>query len=410
MNNIKLNFLERLFKYGFVMPAPLVLAFCVLGALFGKASAQEFKQVHPGVEHAQVSHKIGEDPVKISLLRLDLKKVRLDVHHALDKAIGLETTSSIAIRKGAVAAINAGFFRLDRSEFAGDPAGILVIDGSVLSESQSNRIAFRILNSNTRTQGLFDHISTETSLSVDSTRVRLSGINRQRRADEIVGYTPDFGASTLTDSLGTELVFRSCTVRSWCQIAVNERSGNSLIPKDGFVVSIGPNHSDGAVGLIDHIKRKQDPFSGQSRIISEFTGRPQFQIGPDEDVTNGVPQLIKDGKIDITWEEEKASLAFVFNRHPRTAVAKLKDGKFLMITVDGRQPGVSVGMTLQELAEYLLSLGAVDAMNLDGGGSTTMVLDGKVVNKPSDPTGERKVGDAIVVTLRKSSRPASHKN
>lgn len=120
-----------------------------------------------------------------------------------------------------------------------------------------------------------------------------------------------------------------------------------------------------------------------------------------EDIVAGVPQLIKNGKIDITWEKEKAGKAFVFNRHPRTAVAKLKDGKFLMIAVDGRQPGVSVGMNLQELAEYLLSLGAVDAMNLDGGGSTTMFLDGKVVNQPSDPNGERKVGDALIVTLRK---------
>jgi exopolysaccharide biosynthesis protein len=58
-------------------------------------------------------------------------------------------------------------------------------------------------------------------------------------------------------------------------------------------------------------------------------------------------------------------------------------------------------MTLQELAEYLLSLGATDAMNLDGGGSTTMFLDGRVVNTPSDKEGERKVSDAILVTLRK---------
>ncbi len=83
----------------------------------------------------------------------------------------------------------------------------------------------------------------------------------------------------------------------------------------------------------------------------------------------------------------------------------MKDGKFLMVTVDGRQPGVSVGMNLQELAEYLLSLGAIDAMNLDGGGSTTMFLGGKVVNTPSDKEGERKVGDALLVTLRKKASP-----
>ncbi len=124
-----------------------------------------------------------------------------------------------------------------------------------------------------------------------------------------------------------------------------------------------------------------------------------------EDVVGGVPQLIKDGKIDITWEQEKSSKSFVETRHPRTAVAKLKDGKFLMITVDGRTES-SGGIGLQDLAEYLLGLGATDAMNLDGGGSTTMFVGGQVVNHPSDKEGERKVSDAILVTPRKVQKPA----
>jgi exopolysaccharide biosynthesis protein len=76
-----------------------------------------------------------------------------------------------------------------------------------------------------------------------------------------------------------------------------------------------------------------------------------------------------------------------------------------MVTVDGRQPGTSVGMNLQELAEMLLELGAVDAMNLDGGGSTTMFVGGKVINQPSDKEGERKVSDAILVFPRQSQTP-----
>ena len=112
--------------------------------------------------------------------------------------------------------------------------------------------------------------------------------------------------------------------------------------------------------------------------------------------------MIKNGQIDITWELERSTKSFFETRHPRTAVAKLKDGKFLMITVDGRSEA-SGGIGLQDLAEYLLSLGAVDAMNLDGGGSTTMFVNGKVVNHPSDKEGERKVSDAILVTLRKPS-------
>src|SRR5688500_9030837 len=125
-------------------------------------------------------------------------------------------------------------------------------------------------------------------------------------------------------------------------------------------------------------------------------------FGPSEDVDGGIPQLIKNGNIEITWEQEKSSKAFVETRHPRTAVAKLKDGKFLMITVDGRSER-SAGIGLQHLAEILLELGAADAMNLDGGGSTAMYLDGKIVNQPSDKEGERKVGDAILVFPRKKN-------
>ncbi len=121
-----------------------------------------------------------------------------------------------------------------------------------------------------------------------------------------------------------------------------------------------------------------------------------------EDIVGGVPQLIKNGVIEITWEQEKSSKSFVETRHPRTAVAKLKDGKFLMVTVDGRQKE-SVGMNLNELTALLIELGATDAMNLDGGGSTTMFLNGKIVNTPSDKEGERKVGDAILVFPRKKN-------
>src|SRR5215210_6159345 len=95
-------------------------------------SAQNFRSVQDGIEYAEMTRQIDNQPVKMNLLRLDLTKVRLDVVHAMDAAIGTETTSSIAARHGAIAAINAGFFRLDRSIFAGDAAGVLKIDGKVL--------------------------------------------------------------------------------------------------------------------------------------------------------------------------------------------------------------------------------------------------------------------------------------
>ena len=85
-------------------------------------------------------------------------------------------------------------------------------------------------------------------------------------------------------------------------------------------------------------------------------------------------------------------------RHPRTAIG-WNDSYFYLVTVDGRQPHLSVGMTLNELARYLVSLGCREAMNLDGGGSTTMWVGGSVVNRPSDGE-ERAVANALIL-LRK---------
>lgn len=370
------------------MPVFLLCALCVL---FGEISAQDFKQIHPGVEYAQVAQKIGTDPVKINLLRIDRMKVRLDVVHAGAAVIGLETTSSIAKRRGAVAAINAGFFRLDKSAFAGDAAGVLMIDRMLLSESISDRTAIFITDYPSTNLGI-GQVRTEHNLESNGRRFPVHGINRERKADEIVVYQEEFGPTTLTATGGVEITVLQGKVTS-----VNMASGNGPIPKGGYVISASGKFTAELAAI-----RMGDP-AGFYRLAFLLRDGLRLPLEMVDDVVAGVPQLIKNGKIDITWEQEKAAKSFAETRHPRTAVARLESGKFLFATVDGRQPGVSVGMSLQELADYLLSLGAVNAMNLDGGGSTTMFLDGKVVNTPSDPTGERKIGDAILVTLRKNT-------
>jgi exopolysaccharide biosynthesis protein len=350
--------------------------------------SQDFTQIADGIEHAKFTRKIKDEPINVNLLRLDLTKVRLDVVHALDAAVGLETTSSIAARHGAIAAINAGFFKMT-GVYNGDAAGILQIDGKLLSESYGNRIALGIINGKTKTEVNFGHIKSEIYFvrGVDET-FGVAGINRQRGKDEIVLFTPEFHRTTLTDSNGFELIVKGSLVQ---EIRIDK--GSSIIPTDGFVLSINGEK---------YAKLSQKPHIIRLRTkIESIENNKQSFFTKSEDIVAGVPQLIKNGKIEITWEQEKIGKEFVETRHPRTAVAKLKDGKFLLITVDGRQPNVSVGMNLNELAEMLLEFGAVEAMNLDGGGSTTMFVKDKVVNQTSDKTGERAVSDAILVTLRK---------
>lgn len=131
---------QRLFKINILLLAILFVFSCV------KIFPQEFQTIRDGVEYAGFTRKIKEENVVVNALRLDLTRTRLEVVHALDGVIGTETVSSIATRHGAAAAINAGFFRLDKSIFAGDETGVLKIDGKVLSESYANRIALFIEN------------------------------------------------------------------------------------------------------------------------------------------------------------------------------------------------------------------------------------------------------------------------
>ncbi len=353
-------------------------------------NAQDFKTIQDGIEYVEMTRTIDNLPVKMNLLRLDLTKVRLDVVHALDSAIGTETVSSMAKRHGAFAAINAGFFRLDKSIFAGDAAGVLMIDNSFLSESLNNRTALEIINLKDKTLVFIEKVNAAAKIFVKKDSYTV-GINRERKDDDVVIFTDFFNRTTLTDSDGVEFIVRKNKIRQ-----IFDKKGSSEIPPDGFVISVSGKKREEFLRLL---KIGTKVTRGVSNSISMDGSNPNM-FGPSEDVGGGVPQLIKNENIEITWEQEKASKSFVETKHPRTAVAKLKDGKFLMITVDGRSEQ-SAGIGLQNLAEILLELGAADAMNLDGGGSTTMFLSGKIVNRPSDKEGERKVGDAILVFPRK---------
>ncbi|MCC5670895.1 phosphodiester glycosidase family protein [Nostoc sp. CHAB 5784] len=88
---------------------------------------------------------------------------------------------------------------------------------------------------------------------------------------------------------------------------------------------------------------------------------------------------------------------FGVRRNPRTLAGISARGTLLLVTVDGRQPGKSVGASFEESARIMRSLGATDALNLDGGGSTTLTINQQLINRPSDSTGERPIADAIII-------------
>ena len=144
----------------------------------------------------------------------------------------------------------------------------------------------------------------------------------------------------------------------------------------------------------------QDPDNAPGAVLVGY-GRTARDVG-------GWPRIIRDGRnIAANSATEEGTIAGnAMARHPRTAVGFSRDSTTLfLVTVDGRSQK-SVGMTTVELADFLLGLGAWQAMNFDGGGSTTMVVEDAVVNSPTDPTGEREVGNALLL-VRTHARPAA---
>jgi len=118
----------------------------------------------------------------------------------------------------------------------------------------------------------------------------------------------------------------------------------------------------------------------------------------------GGPVLIHDGRIWITNKEEQLFSGGDLDRHPRTAMGYTKDGRLIILAVQGRSPGIAEGATLEEVAKMLLDLRCFEAVNLDGGGSSCMLVNGKGTIKPSDKEGERPVPAVFLIREKSKNR------
>jgi hypothetical protein len=132
--------------------------------------------------------------------------------------------------------------------------------------------------------------------------------------------------------------------------------------------------------------------------IRVFSDAPASNLDRFQDVIGGGPRILRAGQVSVEREKEGQREGFDSESHPRTAVGFTQDRRYLVLAVvDGRQPGHSRGVSLYELAEILLEFGCTEALNLDGGGSSTMVIRNRVVNSPSDPFGARPVASALLI-------------
>jgi exopolysaccharide biosynthesis protein len=278
----------------------------LVGILVGLPAAQHAnlgsaERIADGVLLYRLDDETLLDPpghVRVQALRVDPRRVRIEVALAEDRSPARETVVSIAARRGATAAVNGGFFALAD----GAPQAILKRGGRLIGGSA--------------------------------------------RARGAVGV-PARGGMLLFD-----------------RVTVDARAAPPV-----YQTRLGSRPADWSAA----------PF-----------------------IVSGAGLLLLDGRDISEWKDEDLSAGFETTRHPRTMIGIDGNGEAWLVTVDGRQPWLSLGMNFAELKALARRIGLVSALNLDGGGSTTMVLkDGWIVNHPSDETGPRKVSDAIVVLPRR---------
>lgn len=386
-----------------------ILCVVILAALACPSIAsQTTKQLAPGVTLMQdINTTAGSEQI-VNLVTVDLKAVGVDVKAAIGKDVvyiddpykGREKISSLTERTGALVGINADFF-----PFTGDPLGVCIIDGELVSQPPyEHRAAFANFGGG---KACFDNpIFTAQMTLANGVGRQIDGINQERETNQVDFYTSTWGSSTKSKYAGTEVVLTAeelpVRVGKPINLTVTEvhpDATNTAIPKGGVVISAG---GPAASFLRENLK-PGDKLTVQFDIKSQ-NGTDWTQV---KQAVGGGPWLLKDGKEFIDLEAEKMGASFSTTRHPRTALGLTSDGKLMLVTVDGRQK-ISRGISLPDLSALMKRLGAVNAINLDGGGSTTFSYRGAVINSPSGGE-QRPVADALLVFVSQGSSDAAPK-
>ena len=274
----------------------------------------------------------------------------------------------------AVAAINADFFAIP----LGTPTGAQVSNGVVLIGPGDRPV----LGLDER--GFWvGRASLTAELKGVGAMMRIAQVNRVRNdstTNDVRMFTYWFGSTAPRDTTMYALSVR--VTRAGAGKIERIDSTGSALPLD-------------SAHVVFHLPRTVTIGSGgtvqwTATVLSAEDARRSAQ-----ESLGGFPLLLRNGQ-SVLAEQPGVRPDFGERRHPRSAIGFTSDAT-LLVVVDGRQAPYSDGMTLAELADLMQRLGAREALNFDGGGSTALVVQGAMVNRPSDQSGERPVGNALVL-------------
>ncbi len=368
-----------------------------------------FEDLHPGVHIYR--YDWHEEGCVLYVAEIDRSYTDLHFEAAIakDQILGKESVRSVANRRSqrsdrrVLVAINGGFGVLgDMKGYGGALENLHIQAGELITQPASDKAACFGVTSDG--DFLIGPVEMEAAVAVGTYRLPLECIN-QRFLDgcKSILYTPRMGDSTHTNRkrayeiILTEL--RLPIMGSYeSEFTVNRfgRGGNSPIPENGAVISF----------------RSRIDKQLETELGSGKRGKIEIQLKPTIwnsaiQAIGGRVRLVKNGRVNEAIEQHhhaqkkhtpgKRQRDLALSYEPRTALG-YNDEKLILVVADGRQMGYSTGLSLYRLASLLVELGATEAINLDGGSSSTFVVDGEVVNRPSGRS-ERDVLNAVLLTV-----------
>ncbi|MHB1096291.1 MAG: phosphodiester glycosidase family protein [Gemmatimonadaceae bacterium] len=392
------------------MLRPLLLSLALAAPLFAQEPAPDstvVDTVAPGLVHTYLVRQQG--PWRVHVVRVDLRSGLYDVRsvRALDSLRGRETVSGMMARarrdgRKVRVAINADFFNLTTGESVSNQVSdgriwrALAWSGVPRAPMRSARGQFGVTRDGRPVLDRFVFTGT-----VHAGRVwwALDGVNVvPSNGQGLVLWLPEANGRVRADAAHTGRELRVSMVGgSWRDSLMLRVRGRvvaadsaKLAANEGVLVAYGST-----AARLDSIARVQRTFDVHASWLPT--------VGTIDQLVGGWPVILRDR---VTMVDEAATREFTATgnanvRHPRSFVGFDADTSHLyLVAVDGRSTA-SVGMTLVEAADFLREQGVAHALNLDGGGSTALVVDGRVINTPSDRGGERTVANALLIEERR---------
>lgn len=371
--------------------------------------------------HSSYSPFAPGAPLQIHVLEVDPDRFEGNVISGLAKGSppNGQGPSLIAKAHDAIAAINGGFFVVTPEEgIVEEPAGISVVKGEIVSEPVWGRPALAFSTATAKMHVVVPAAPLMLQWS-DGGATLVDGVNRGPGKSLNCGNPgdsptalPEHGTTCTDDN---ELIvyneyLKESALHDIQFDVVFDAQGNiapasgGQLPEKGFAIrATGAKLTE----IMHHLELGHTAHFNKTHTLQEL----QNSLVDDHlFLVNGGPSLIRRGQKVYLEDKEGWAMTptssldralfvhkWVNMRHPRTAAGISRAGTLLFVTVDGRKPGLSAGATIEEMRSIMMLLGAVDAINLDGGGSSAMIVNDRIVSVPSDEEGERSVADAILI-------------